>query len=104
MENTYNKSIEILISDKDEDERIDLIIKAMSKLTNDLLDYRYMVNNYKGDSQELFANKMDTIKNAIAVLEGELDIYKTMNGITEKTRKRKEQRVSKLAMKKSSNV
>lgn len=104
MENTYNKSIEILISNKDEDERIDLIIKAMAKLTNDLLDYRYMVNNYKGDSQELFSNKMDTIKNAIAVLEGELDIYKAMNDITEKTRKRKEQRVSKLAMKKSSNV
>lgn len=38
MENTYNKSIEILISNKDEDERIDLIIKAMAKLTNDLLD------------------------------------------------------------------
>lgn len=104
MENTYNKSIEILISNKDEDERIDLIIKAMAKLTNDLLDYRYMVNNYKGDSQELFSNKMDTIKNAISVLEGELDIYKAMNDITEKTRKRKEQRVSKLAMKKSSNV
>lgn len=104
MENTYNKSIEILISNKDEDERIDLIIKAMAKLTNDLLDYRYMVNNYKGDSQELFSNKMDTIKNAIAVLEGELDIYKAMNDITEKTRKRKEQRIIKLAVKKSSNV
>ncbi len=79
----YIKAIEICAnSDKTIEDRGELIIRNISRTTIDILDYKYALNNYKGDGTVL-ADKRNVVKNSIALLESEIEIYKKMLGITD---------------------
>lgn len=85
---------------RDELDRGDIIIREMCRLTNDLLDYRYTISHYEGTQEGVYSDKVGTIKNSLAVLLGDIDMYTEYMGITEKVQQKKEERVIKLANKK----
>ena len=85
---------------RDELDRGDVIIREMCRLTNDLLDYRYTISHYEGTQEGVYSDKVGTIKNSLAVLLGDIDMYTEYMGITEKVQQKKEERVIKLANKK----
>jgi len=98
--NMYVEAIKKLVDDdRTEVERGDIMIREMCRLTNDLLDYRYAVENYKGKGSAL-NDQVNTIANSIALLMSDLDIYAEYMGITDKVAQKKENRVIKLAKKK----
>ena len=97
----YEEAIKIMTSgDRDELDRGDILIREMCRLTNDLLDYRYTVQNYKGDQNGIYSDKVGSIKNTLAILLGDVDMYMEYMDITDKVNKKKESRVIKLAEKK----
>lgn len=93
----YNEDIKILAkTEKTAFERGDMIIKYMGRLSADILDYRYAYEHYRGSSSEIFKDKINSIKNSVAVLESELDIYKEMLGIVETVNNKKSNRITKI--------
>lgn len=98
--NMYVEAIKKLADDdRTELERGDILIREMCRLTNDLLDYRYAVENYKGKGSAL-NDQVNTIANSIALLMSDLDIYAEYMRVTDKVVKQKEKRITKLANKK----
>lgn len=96
----YNESVKVIAnSDKTVFDRGDLVVKEMSRLTSDILDYRYAAEHYKGDGISVMGDKARSIKNSIALLESDLDVYKEMLGITDLVKDKKEQRIGKVAEK-----
>ena len=84
---------------RDELDRGDILIREMCRLTNDLLDYRYTISHYEGTQEGVYSDKVGTIKNSLAILLGDIDMYTEYMGITDKVNKKKEERVIKLAQK-----
>lgn len=96
----YWKALQIVAdSDKTILDRGDIIIKDACRLTNDILDYRYAAERYKGDRDRILAEKIATIKNSMALLESELRIYEEMAGIAGDVEKRATKRIIKIAEK-----
>lgn len=101
----YKKAVQIMAGgDKDEIDRGDIIIKEMCRLTNDILDYRYAVNHYEGNQKGIFKDKIGSIKNTLAVMLGDIDMYMEYLDITDKVEKKKTDRLIKLASKKDKGV
>lgn len=93
----YIKAIEICAnSDKTIEDRGELIIRNISRTTIDILDYKYALNNYKGGGTVL-DDKRNVVKNSIALLESEIEIYKKMLGITDDVYAAKCKRTIKIA-------
>lgn len=100
MSKNYEDAVKtMIVNGKDELDRGDMIIKEMSRLTQDLLDYRYTVNHYEGNQKGVYSDKIGTIKNTLAVLLGDIDMYMEYVGITDKVDKKKEERIIRLAEK-----
>ena len=98
--NMYIEAIKKLADgDRTELERADILIREMCRVTNNLLDYRYAVEHYKGSGTAL-NDMLGTMATSIALLESDLDVYKEYMNITDKVNKKKENRVIKLANKK----
>ena len=96
----YESAVETMaVTSRDELDRADIIIREMTRLTNDLLDYRYVATHYEGDSQDVLKDKINTIKNSLAVLLGDLDIYMEYMDITDKVNNKKQKRVIELVKK-----
>ena len=83
-------------SDKTEFERGEIVIKDMSKVISDILDYKYAAENYKGDAEGVLDDKINSIKNSVARLESDLDVYKERMGISKKVAQKKEDRAAKI--------
>lgn len=97
----YKEAVSKMVNgNRDELDRGDIIIREMCRLTNDLLDYRYTISHYEGTQEGVYSDKVGTIKNSLAVLLGDIDMYTEYMGITEKVQQKKEERVIKLANKK----
>lgn len=93
----YNEDIKILANtERTVFERGDMIIKYTGRLSSDILDYRYAYEHHKGNSTDLLNDKINSIKNSVALLESELDIYKEMLGISEKVDDKKSNRIKKI--------
>lgn len=93
----YIKAIEICAnSDKTIEDRGELIIRNICRTTIDILDYKYALNNYKGGGTVL-DDKRNVVKNSIALLESEIEIYKKMLGITDDVYAAKCKRTIKVA-------
>ncbi len=100
MNKNYDDAIKTMVKNgKDELDRGDIIIKEMSRLTQDLLDYRYTVNHYEGNQKGVYSDKISTIKNTLSILLGDIDMYMEYVGIADKVDKKKKERIIKLAEK-----
>ena len=96
----YKKNLKVLArGDKNEVDRADIIMKEMCRLMTDFIDYRYAVENYKGGGTVL-ADKVNTIKNSLAVLLGDVDVYMEYMNISGKVEEKKENRINNIAKKK----
>ena len=94
----YKTMIQIIIqnNDKTELERGDILIKDMSRLIVDLVNYRYAVENYKGDQEGVLQDHLAKVKNSVALLMGDLDIYNEQVGITAKVEDKKTDRMNRI--------
>lgn len=95
----YRDNVKILArNERDEIEAAEVIIKEMCQLTTSFLNYKYTVDHYKGEGTAI-SDKVDTIKNNLAVLLGDIDVYMEQMNITSKVVDKKESRIARLAKK-----
>ena len=97
--NNYEAAIKTLAhnGDKSEFDRADMVIKEMSRVISNLLDYRHTATYYNGDQDSVITDKMNTVANSLSVMLGDIDMYMEAVGITDKVMKKKENRINKLA-------
>ena len=95
----YEESLRIIsTSNRTEYERAENLIKEMCRLTTDLLDYRYAVENYKIDgSSTVLQDNLAKIKNSLALVVSDIDIYMDQMGITNKVKQKAVDRVNRIA-------
>ena len=93
----YEEMIKVIASKKSTLDEGDLVVRDMTKVINDILEYRYTAEHHKGNKEKVLKDKAMIIRNSMAVLESDLDIYQEMLGITEKVDNEKENRVEKIA-------
>ena len=94
----YRDAIKKVADGKDDQETCDILIKDMNRFINDMLDYRYMVNHY--DGKDKLAEAVGTIKNSMATLMGDLEVYAELMDITDQLQSKKENRIIRFAEKK----
>ena len=80
-------------------ERGEVIIREMLRLIGDLIDYRWAVEHYKGTGTAI-NDKKNSVKNSLALLISDLDIYTEQMGLTKKVQKRSDDRLEDLIKKK----
>lgn len=94
----YDEELKVIAkSDKTILDRGDMVIKDMCKLTEDILNYRYACERYQGDDNSVLIDKMNTIKNSMAVLTSELEIYMQSANIKYDVNKKSAKRIHKIA-------
>lgn len=97
--NDYETAVKALAhnGDKNEFDRADMVIKEMSRVISNLLDYKHTVDYYKGNQDGVIEDKKNTVINSLSVLLGDVDMYMESVGIADKVMKKKENRIHKLA-------
>lgn len=75
----------------------DMVTKGACRLITNITDYRYCCENYKGESETVFEDKVNTIKKSLSILLGDLELYMDSLGITEEAKTLAEKRLEKLA-------
>lgn len=93
----YEELRVIAKSDKSILERGDMIIKDMCRLTQDILNYRYTCEKYKGDNASVIEDKMNSIKNTMGILISDLDIYMEVAEIKDSVNNKAVKRIHKVA-------
>ena len=74
------------------------LIKDMSKLTENILDYRFACENYKGGTNSTVTDDMvNKIKNSLALLISDINIYTEQLHITNKVRDKADKRLNRIA-------
>lgn len=95
----YKENVtKIANSKKTSFERGDTIIKEMSRLTSDILDFRYAAEHYEGNGNVLEDTKNNVI-NSLAILISDLDVYTEQLGIEDKIKYKIYKRIEKIAKK-----
>lgn len=95
----YENMVKIMAkSNRTQFERADILIKEMSKLTIDLLDYRYAAEHYKGEGTAINDRK-NQIKNSLVLVMTDIDIYMEQMGMTEEVKDKANKRLGKLVNK-----
>lgn len=74
---TYGEMIiKVANSDKTEFERAEALIRQFCKLTDELLDYKYMIEHYNGgERSSVIEDEKNILINKLAVVKSDLDIY-----------------------------
>lgn len=85
-------------SNRTQFERADILIREMCKLISDLLDYRYTSEHYKGDGN-VVDDRINAIKNSLALIVTDIDIYMEQMNITKEVRDKAAKRMDKLVNK-----
>lgn len=97
--NKYKDMVRVIAdSDRTQFERADILIREMCKLTSDLLDYRYASEHYKGDGN-VIDDRINAIKNSLALIVADVDIYMEQMNITKEVRDKAAKRMDKLVNK-----
>lgn len=89
----------IIENDGDPIRKGDVIIKQMGQLTSDIMNYKFAYDNYEGNRDIILEEKTNIIRNTLAVLLSDIDIYTKMLGITESLERKKRKRLSKIVKK-----
>ena len=88
----------IAINGKNEVEMGDAMIKDMCRLTNDLLDYRYVVEHYEANSESstMLRDRVNVVKKSMVVLMSDMEIYAEQMDITDEVEKLINKRINKI--------
>lgn len=99
MERTYEEAIKIIAESKNKFERGEMVIREMCRLITDILDYRYVVEHYKGTSETstTLIDGVNKIKKDLAILLGDIDVYTTQFNISDSVKIKAENRIRKIA-------
>jgi len=90
----------IATSDRNEEERAEIMIKDMCRLTSDLLDYKYAFDHYEGsEGSTVLRDKVNTIKNSMVLLMSDMKIYAEQMDITDDVETLIDKRINKIAEK-----
>lgn len=96
----YDEMIKVVANtDKTTLDRSDMVIKDIGKVLGDIVEYRYAAEHYKGDSKDVLYDKAMSIKNSVALLETDLDIFEESLGIRNQVEEKKEGRLIKIVNK-----
>lgn len=81
---TYGEMVgKIAQSDKTEFERGEALIRQFCKLTDEMLDYKYMIEHYNGgERSSVIEDEKNILANKLAAVKSDLDIYIMKLGIT----------------------
>lgn len=94
----YRKAVKTMAKgDRDILEKGDVLIKEMCKLITEIMDYRYASVHYKSTKGTVMSDKVNQIRNATAVVVGDLEVYAESLGITDSVQSRKVKRIIKIA-------
>lgn len=74
---TYGETIiKIANSDKTEFERAEVLIRQFCKLTDELLNYKYMIEHYNGgEKSSVIEDEKNILINKLATVKSDFDIY-----------------------------
>ena len=97
----YEDALQLLVnSDRTELERADNLIKSMSRLAVDLLDYRFAVEHYDGNpNNTLVQDTLSKIINNLSSVKGDMDIFMVKMNVADDVERMAENRVVKIAIK-----
>lgn len=92
----YKEMIKALANDgRSAEDRSNVIIREICRLTSDICDYNYAVGHYKGNGT-VIEDKQNQIKNSLALVLSDLSIYAEQLGITEDVETKVKKRLEKL--------
>ena len=92
----YKEMIKVIAEDgRSIEDRSNIVIREMCRLIGDICDYDYTVNHYKGDGTAV-EDKRNQIKNSLALVMSDLDIYAEQLGITTGVKDKAYKRLKKL--------
>ena len=77
-------------------DRGDILIKDCCRLINDLMDYRYAAEHYKGDMDAILKEKQSTIKNTLGIFMSNSWLYMENIKIYKAVNNKGKQRMTKL--------
>lgn len=81
-------------------ERGEMVIRRMANMIDIILDYKYVVEHYNGgETSTKLADEVNCIKNELAILVSELDIYMETLCITDKVKEKAENRAARILRK-----
>lgn len=93
----YSEMIQVIAnSDRTVEERGELVVRDMCRTINAILDYKYTLQHF-ADRGTALEDKRNVVKNNLALLENDLDIYKQMLGIGKEVFTAKVKRAEKVA-------
>lgn len=91
---------QIAKADVTEIERGEMLIRRMANMIDVILNYKYVVEHYNGsETSTKLADEVNCIKNELAILVSELDIYMETLYITDKVKEKAENRVARILRK-----
>lgn len=82
----------------------EILVKDMSRLIIDILDYNYACKNYEGNMKAIKQDKIGTISKSLVLLMSDLDVYMYMLGITESVKEKEAARLEKIAKRCKNNI
>ena len=96
---TYKEKIQLIAnSGVSEIERGENLIRSMSKVIEEIMNYKYTYDHYGGDSEEVLKDKANAIKNATAVMVTDADILMTALGLSDAVIIKAKNRVDKIVI------
>lgn len=94
----YDEMVKKVANTKDKSisDRCDMVIQSMTKVIYDIIEYRWAVEHYEGNSQSVLTDKANTIKNSSFIMESSLDLLNEALGIRDQVKEKKEKRLERL--------
>lgn len=91
---------QIAKADVTEIERGEMLIRRMANMIDVILNYKYVVEHYNGgETSTTLTDEVNRIKNELALLVSEFDIYMETLCITDKVKEKAENRASRILRK-----
>lgn len=76
-------------------ERSSRVVKMMAEFTAEIVDYNYAAEHYKG-SGSVMEDCLNKLKNKMALVMSEMDIYAEQLGVTDKVVEKKKARINRI--------
>lgn len=81
--NKYEELVKVVAnSNRSEKERGEILVREIAQLIDKILNYNYTVEHYDGDGTAI-SDRRNEVKNAIALVKSDLDVYTEQLGLTE---------------------
>lgn len=99
----YDNNVNKLAETGDQEERSQVLIKGMCRVIEDIINYNRTKKHYQSDNlnNTVVTDNKNKIKNSLAILQGDLDVYAEMLSIRKDVISKTHKRIKKIADKAS---